>query len=124
MRGARVRLGRPRDGGRGANEVEGVGARFRWLRASGCERDELVDAVAPGVVARHARAAAERGATPAGFPERRELCFDVMHRVDSLAGRIVEIVRLAERPSPEIQGVGVAKDAVRKRLEEDAGAEL
>src|SRR5207302_2058679 len=124
MRGARVRLGRPWDSGRGANEVEGVGAGLGWPRASGRERDELVDAVAPGVVARHARAAAKHGATPAHFPERRELRFDVAHRVDPIAGRVVEVVRLAKGPSADVQGARVVENAVRKRLEEDAGAEL
>src|SRR5437016_3847403 len=103
--GARVRVGRPRDGRRRANEVEGVGACLRGPRASGRKRNELVDAVAPDIAARHARAATKRGATPAHFPERRELRFDVTHRVDSIAGRIVEIVRLAEGPSPDVHGI-------------------
>src|SRR5947207_2464207 len=72
---------------------------------AGRKRNELVDAVAPDIAARHARAATKRGATPAHFPERRELRFDVTHRVDSIAGRIVEIVRLAEGPSPDVHGI-------------------
>src|SRR5439155_17343220 len=98
--------------------------RLRWPRASGRERDELARAVAPGVVARDARAAAERRTTAARFPERRQLGLDVAHRVDPIAARVVEIVCLAERPSPEIHGVRLIENAVRKRLEEDAGAEL
>src|SRR5207237_1012647 len=62
--------------------------------------------------------------TPAHFPERRELRFDVAHRVDPIAGRVVEVVRLAEAPSADVQGAGVAENAVRKRLADDAGAEL
>ena len=46
------------------------------------------------------------------------------HRVDPIAGRVVEVVRLAEGPSADVQGAGVVENAVRKRLEEDAGAEL
>src|SRR5262249_18414252 len=98
--------------------------RLRRPCATGRERHELIRAVAPGVLARHARAAAKHRAAPACFPERRQLRFDVAHRVDAIAGRIVEIMGLAERPSPEIYGFRVVENAVRKRLEEDAGAEL
>ena len=125
MRGARVRLGRPRDRRLGANVVEGVGARLRRRAVRrGRERDELVDAIPLGVLARDARTATQRRALPTHFAERGQLRFDVAHRVDAIAARVVEVVRLSECRPSEVRRVGISEDAVRKRLEDDAGAEL
>jgi hypothetical protein len=48
----------------------------------------------------------------------------VAHRVDAIAVRVVEVVRLSECRPSEVRRVGISEDAVRERLEDDGGAEL
>src|SRR5262249_26601355 len=67
------------------------------LTICGCrEWRELVNPESPGVLGRYAGAGAQRHAAPAGFAKGRELRLDMTHRIHSVAGSIVEIVRLPE----------------------------